>query len=220
MKLTNTVRKLAAALAMGVGLVISGCGGGGETPTPPAAPRAEITSLVFVGNSITKNGPAPEIGWNGDWGMAASAQTKDHAHLTSAALSLPLQVFNTRLVNDEWKGLTLPLNAGVAVIVQLAENDPQDDAAFRAAYPQALAVMQPRGALVCLGPWWGNTVREITVKQLCEQVGGKFVSVSDIYDNPANPDRNETQFTNPGVAMHPHDWGMARIAERVTAAIR
>lgn len=38
--------------------------------------------ILFVGNSITKHSPRPEIGWNNDCGMAASSVEKDYVHLT------------------------------------------------------------------------------------------------------------------------------------------
>lgn len=42
--------------------------------------------ILFVGNSITRHGVAPWIGWNNDWGMAASAKERDYVHLTASAL--------------------------------------------------------------------------------------------------------------------------------------
>ena len=42
--------------------------------------------ILFLGNSLTLHGPKAEIGWTGNWGMAASAQDKDYVHLLTAAI--------------------------------------------------------------------------------------------------------------------------------------
>jgi len=49
--------------------------------------RAKVERILFLGNSITLHGPKPEIGWTGNWGMAASSLNSDYAHLLVAAIN-------------------------------------------------------------------------------------------------------------------------------------
>lgn len=44
--------------------------------------------LLILGNSITKHGPKKEIGWEYDWGMAASKRENDYVHLLQSRLDL------------------------------------------------------------------------------------------------------------------------------------
>ena len=37
--------------------------------------------ILILGNSITNQGPIPELDWQSDWGMAASSQDKDYVHI-------------------------------------------------------------------------------------------------------------------------------------------
>lgn len=47
------------------------------------SPGLTFQKTLILGNSITFSEASPEIGWFGNWGMAASAQNKDFAHLNS-----------------------------------------------------------------------------------------------------------------------------------------
>ena len=53
----------------------------------PEVESSAIRRILFLGNSITLHGPKADIGWTGNWGMAASAEDKDYVHLVSGALA-------------------------------------------------------------------------------------------------------------------------------------
>lgn len=38
--------------------------------------------ILFAGNSMAWHAPKDDIGWSGDWGMAASKREKDYVHQT------------------------------------------------------------------------------------------------------------------------------------------
>ena len=56
------------------------------TAEPEVKPSA-IRRILFLGNSITLHGPKADIGWTGNWGMAASSEDKDYVHLVTSALA-------------------------------------------------------------------------------------------------------------------------------------
>ena len=77
--------------------------------------KMKANRVLFFGNSITfVAGPRPDIGWTGNWGMAASAEDKDYVHvltnsIAQAAGGTP-SIMATYNANFESKCLSYDLN--------------------------------------------------------------------------------------------------------------
>ena len=102
--------------------------------------------LLILGNSLTRHAPAPQIGWHGDWGMAASTREHDFVHrlctkLEEAGVTVDLRFGN---VADFERNPAQNHGAYFAddlafapdvLVLRICENTPADKyAEFAAAY--------------------------------------------------------------------------------------
>lgn len=218
-------------LAILLAFALAACGGGGsDAPAAPEKPaHAASTSLVVIGNSLTMHPPRPDIGWLNDWGMASSTRQADFAHVSAAALGLPLEVHNISGLETSPDAyvphipdVTGSITATTAVVIELGDNvQPENLPAWGPAYAELLKVAARGNALLCLSTWWSDPRKDIVIKAQCEASGGTYVYIGDILTDPQNRDLIDgPQFTDPGVQAHPHDWGMRRIGLRVAAALQ
>lgn len=217
--------------------------------TPPAKAKAEdalkigslqVGKILFLGNSITQHGPAPDIGWTGDWGMAASAREKDYVHLLMDQISKAAgkrPKFMVRNIADFERQLTdykvqdalkmeLAFEADL-IILAIGENTPTpttDEARKRLA--DALRDLltqltkQGRPTLIVRSQFWAEPVKDELLKKACENAGGIFVDLAGLGLAPANAAKSERQIDHLGVAGHPGDKGMAAIAAKLWNAIQ
>lgn len=219
-----SLKSTIAALALSV--MLSACGGGGTTgaaaedEAPSKTPAsAQPSSLIFIGNSITLME---------DWGRGASASVPetDYVHMTATALKLPFAAKNfasleqnptdafnhvdmTTPVGQQIITTTKDVNATTAVVVELGDNALNFDG-FAVNYAQLLTYVKVANRFVCVSTWWGNADKDKIIKTACESAGGKYVYIGDIYPDAANV----------GAYVHPNDAGMAKIAQRVAAALQ
>jgi alpha-galactosidase len=201
--------------------VLVGCGG-----TSREVQKAD--KLVVIGNSITHHDYYPSIGWTGNWGMAASAEDKDFAHLSAAGLKVPLTAENVadleRNPASQMSTIipqaTAVIDRNSIVVVELGDNV-ADITAFQPAYRELLRAAGKSSPLylVCLSTFWEKPNYDSVIKSECTAAGGTYVYIGDIYSSTANPDYVTPVFSNPDVNGHPHDWSMAKIAERIVSAV-
>lgn len=209
------------------------------TQDPKLRPDVDSSRVLFLGNSITRHGPAPKIGWTDDWGMAASAREKDYVHLVAAGLAglagKPPEI-RFRNIADFERGLaTYDIDASLKadfefkptlVIVAIGENVAAlqtDDAKaqFKASLQRLFAGIRKAGAtLVVRSCFWADAAKDGVLREACSGAGGIFVDIGALGKDESNDARSERKFEHAGVAAHPGDKGMNAIAAAILAALR
>jgi lysophospholipase L1-like esterase len=199
-----------------------------------------IRKILFLGNSITRHGSKPSIGWTSDWGMAASAQDKDFVHLVTRSISkiegtVP-QVMIKTLSGFERHYATYDLDKELKdsiqfqadlVVVAIGENvsrfeSEKSKSQFTDSFGKLLRHLKAgdHPTLVVRSCFWGNPVKDKILRQGCEEVGGIFVDIGKLGKDESNYARSERKFTHKGVAAHPGDKGMRAIANAILGAIK
>lgn len=191
--------------------------------------------VLFVGNSITLHGVKPEIGWHGEWGMAASAPEKDYVHRVMAmvrahdedAACAVCQVASwERQYKDGGETLerfSVAREFGADIIViRMVENCSKEDVqpdVFCTELRRLLSYLDPDGtARVVIGTgFWRHPLDE-ALRRFAAENGTALVELGDLGE------RDEMKaiglFAHEGVANHPGDRGMEAIAARLFEAMQ
>lgn len=201
--------------------------------------KLRINKLLVLGNSVALHGPAPQIGWAGNWGMAASSRDKDFAHVLhtrvcKAAQGEP-QLMVLNLADFERKQTDFDFDQGLkeslafdadVVIVAVGANAPaleteEAQQRYRTAFELLLSRLQQRKSTTLLvrGEFWPDPTKEQIMREVCEKVGGTYLPLKDLNKDPANLGSADQKFEHAGVAGHPGDRGMKLIADELWKAI-
>ena len=186
--------------------------------------NAKIKILV-VGNSITRHGPNKEIGWERDWGMAASEAEKDYVHLLYAMLTeTGKDVFMRISQCADWevnfrKEDSLDkyqedreFQADI-VVFRLGENVAEADRPyFKEPLKQFIEYICPTGKVVYTTCFWENPIIDQAIQAVALERGE--ICINGCF---SKEEKNMAlgQFTHGGVAMHPSDAGMEEIAKAI-----
>jgi lysophospholipase L1-like esterase len=201
-----------------------------------------IHRILIAGDSITHHSPSPAdsgLGWQGDWGMAATAADKDYVHLFLAKLAAAQGAGTTPpdfwisgegggKITDQLKfaDKITAYHADLA-LVQLGENDRVATVeAFQQPYEQLLAAIRagnPNVRILCVGVWgiWptGDHTKDNMIRAACQKYGATFADLGDAFTKPENQAKSENRYTVPGINWHPSDSGMAAYADAFWQAL-
>ena len=199
------------------------------------APGAKF-KLLFAGNSITIHDPAPDIGWYGSWGMAASAKDKDYVHVLKKMLSEKYGAFDMGVLQAAnwersfWEDSALE-NDGIEdargfdadiIVIRLGENAhpfAKPDRDFGAALEKLAAYLNKskKARIIITDMFWQSEILDKSIRETAHKNGWTLVKIGDL----GAKDENKALglFSHQGVAIHPGDAGMKHIAERIFEAI-
>lgn len=212
-----------------------------ESPAPaPKIGPLPAAKILFLGNSITLHGPAPEIGWTGNWGMAASRAENDYVHLLTASLGklagAKPEIMVRNIADFERGHTTFDIEQKLAdqlkfeadlVIVAIGENvadltTPEAQQHYTEAFARLLATLNRHGrpTIFVRSSFWSHPVKDGIMRKASEQAGVTFVDISSLGGDKANAASSERDFQHAGVAAHPGDQGMQAIANALLQSIR
>ncbi|MBQ9098262.1 MAG: SGNH/GDSL hydrolase family protein [Clostridia bacterium] len=199
--------------------------------------RGGFKKVLFVGNSITRHGPKPAIGWEGDWGMAASAPEKDYVHQTVTLLEQSMGLVDYAFVNfSKWEVnfwddsvLTecdrfLQFEPDI-VVMRLGENiwsravrDKLQEYDLYVHFDRMIKAFAKGGATILLTDlFWPHPPIDSVIHRVAANSGYPLVHLGDLGELDEN--KAIGLFEHTGVAAHPGDLGMHRIAQRIASAI-
>ena len=209
-------------------------------PSQPLLGSLPATKVLFLGNSITLHPPKPDIGWTGNWGMAASTEEKDYVHLLTADIAKAAGAQPRTMVKniadfergyeafDVAAGLKAELEFGAdIVVVAIGENaaEPATDdarAKFAAGFARLLAALKQHGqpAIFVRSSFWPNAVKDDLMRKAAADAGAAFVDIAALGRDESNAASAERKIEHAGVAGHPGDKGMRAIADAIFAAMQ
>ena len=187
--------------------------------------------VMFVGNSITLHGILPSIGWNNEWGMAASSKENDYVHIIEkkvkekhpdAAFCI-CQVAEWERKFDEGEA-TFPLYesakdfAADIVVFRFIENCPQTKELadkFYEEYGKLLKFLTEKNKktqIIITNGFWKHIYDE-QIAKFAKDNNYPFIDLGDLGE--LDEMKAIGLFEHSGVANHPGDKGMKHIAERI-----
>lgn len=192
--------------------------------------------IAILGNSITGHGPAPEIGWVGNWGMAASVKEKDFVRLIekevkSISPSIEVKELNIADFEKNYQGYNLDnsnlntiknFNPDILVL-RLGDNidDWQLNIPDFHKYLQALVKYLANNRamrVVVSNSFWSSDTRDYAFQSFIEKYSYRNVDLKGLYDDKTNTAQG--LFNDINVARHPSDKGMQAIKDRIWKELR
>ena len=193
--------------------------------------RGGKKKVLFFGNSITRHEPNTEIGWHGDWGMAASSIDKDYVHLVVSELDKRYGTVDyciaqgaawewgyreSEKVLEEYYSEARYFDADI-VVIRIGENITAKkhlEVDCKPGFAKAVDFLVGENAekVIITDMFWYSVYNNV-FKEVAEERGYTFCHLTDLEEDERTMAKG--LFEHEGVASHPGDFGMQCIANRI-----
>lgn len=192
----------------------------------------KVRNVLILGNSIVRHPPNPGIGWNNDWGMAATTKDSDFVHILLHAIKQKddsIAIHFENIAGFESDYTSYPLSALDSfrnpdlLIIKIGENvDGRKtvDSDFIFHYDKLVNWIDPgkKSVKIIIDGFWDNPGVNDKIKKYAVDHQYPFVTTTDLSQDTTNEARG--RYENKAVAIHPSDKGMRMIAERIWAYMK
>lgn len=178
--------------------------------------------ILVVGNSILQNEPAPDLGWNGDWGMAATTKNTDFLHIYRNLLkrsgrynSVALKFQNIAAWEDDFnydlnQYKDINTHDYDILIVRLGENVVYSPNYYSALNNMINYFKAKKTKVIITGIIWENDAKEAVQQKVARDNGYCYISFEKFRADADNYAFG--LYENSQVAAHPSNSGMLLIA--------
>ncbi len=192
--------------------------------------------ILFAGNSITKHAPNEEIGWSGNWGMAASSFENDYVHLTVKKLKEQYEKVSYCICQvSEWENnykneeFSYDLYAEARefsadiIVMRCVENcrvEEVDEVTFKKEYKKLIDYLNygKNAKIILTTSFWHHPTADEIIRKIGKENGYPVVELGQLGEMEAM--KATGLFKHGGVAIHPGDLGMKTIADKIFEEIK
>jgi hypothetical protein len=196
---------------------------------------ADGPRVMIVGNSITFHEPNADIGWEGSWGMAASAQNKDYVSLlykkvcsvcgdavfcVAHAGAWERAFWDTSSLNPlktvkEFSPDVFIFRLGENILPKTCEQYSLSEGISRLV---SFLTVPQKTKMIFTTCFWENPIINPIITKSAGVLGARLVELSDLGSNDKM--KATGLFEHSGVAVHPNDAGMNEIVRRIWEELR
>ncbi len=192
--------------------------------------------VLFVGNSITKHAPNEDLGWSGNWGMAASSIENDYVHQIVKKLkehydSVSYCICQVSEWENNYKNDVIPYDLFLEarefcadiIVMRCVENCKViefDEICFEREYKKLIDYLNcsENAKVILTTSFWYHPKADEIIRKIGKEKNYPFIELGDLGENKEM--KATGLFEHSGVAVHPGDLGMMTISERIFEVIK